>query len=90
MNTARIDTHHHIVPPTYAAWLARQGLDAGGRAIPAWLPESALEFMGRLGVEGRRRKGGKQQAEPEPKAQDQAEGMSARLGHGRVVGPFSG
>lgn len=51
MNTARIDTHHHIVPPTYAAWLARQGLDAGGRAIPAWLPESALELMGRLGVE---------------------------------------
>lgn len=47
----RIDTHHHVVPPRYADWLASQGLDAGGRAIPAWSPEAALELMGSVGVE---------------------------------------
>ena len=38
MNTTplRIDTHQHIVPPVYAAWLAERGLSAGGRAIPDW------------------------------------------------------
>lgn len=47
----RIDTHHHMVPPRYAEWLASQGLDAGGRAIPAWTPEAALALMGSIGVE---------------------------------------
>ncbi|MGB3067458.1 MAG: amidohydrolase family protein [Ottowia sp.] len=41
----RIDTHQHVVPPHYAAWLARKGLNAGGRAIPEWRAESALELM---------------------------------------------
>lgn len=41
----RIDTHQHIVPPHYAAWLAKHGLNAGGRAIPEWSADSALELM---------------------------------------------
>jgi len=41
----RIDTHQHIVPPHYAAWLAQKGLNAGGRAIPEWRVETALELM---------------------------------------------
>lgn len=41
----RIDTHQHIIPPRYAAWLADRGLTAGGRAIPEWSVEGALELM---------------------------------------------
>ena len=42
----RIDVHHHIVPPTYATWLASKGLhDAGGRPLPAWSAEEALALM---------------------------------------------
>ena len=41
----RIDTHHHIVPAFYRAWLERRGHDAGGMPIPQWSPQSALAFM---------------------------------------------
>jgi 6-methylsalicylate decarboxylase len=41
----RVDTHHHVVPPDYAAWLGRQGIAAGGLPIPEWTPESALALM---------------------------------------------
>jgi 6-methylsalicylate decarboxylase len=47
----RIDTHHHIVPPDYAAWLSRKGVDAGGREIPFWSRDSALELMDSAGIE---------------------------------------
>lgn len=50
MNPPRIDTHHHVVPPRYAAWLASQGIAAGGRAIPDWSVDRALELMERLHV----------------------------------------
>lgn len=50
MSLTRIDTHHHIVPPSYKAWLARQGIAAGGRAIPDWSADAALELMSRIGV----------------------------------------
>jgi predicted TIM-barrel fold metal-dependent hydrolase len=43
--STRIDTHLHCVPPAYAAWLTARGLDAGGRAIPRWSVEGALELM---------------------------------------------
>lgn len=46
----RIDTHHHVVPPVYAGWLADKGIDAGGRAIPRWEIDRALEQLDRLGV----------------------------------------
>lgn len=41
----RIDTHQHIVPPAYAAWLRARGLTAGGREIPDWSVDAALELM---------------------------------------------
>jgi predicted TIM-barrel fold metal-dependent hydrolase len=52
MNTAnshstpgRIDTHHHVVPPFYRKWLQDKGLTAGGKAIPEWTRDAALELM---------------------------------------------
>lgn len=49
---ARIDTHHHVVPPDYAAWLRTKGLHApSGRTIPFWSRESAVELMDSFGVE---------------------------------------
>ncbi|MFE5733254.1 amidohydrolase family protein [Streptomyces sp. NPDC056528] len=42
----RIDVHQHVVPDFYRDELAEAGItDAGGRALPAWSPESALELM---------------------------------------------
>ena len=41
----RIDTHQHIVPPAYGAWLKARGEDAGGRGIPDWSAQAALEMM---------------------------------------------
>lgn len=46
----RVDTHHHVVPPTYRDWLASKGIDAGGRAIPEWSTDSALSLMEDLDV----------------------------------------
>ncbi len=48
--THRVDTHHHVVPPVYAEWLAARGIDAGGRAIPDWTVDKALVVMDRLEV----------------------------------------
>lgn len=47
----RIDTHQHIVPPAYAAWLERQGLTAGGLPIPQWSAEEALDLMEAAGID---------------------------------------
>ncbi|MDQ8705428.1 amidohydrolase family protein [Streptomyces sp. LHD-70] len=41
----RIDTHQHIVPPAYAQWLTSLGITAGGRSIPEWHEDAALEVM---------------------------------------------
>ncbi|HEX2544278.1 MAG TPA: amidohydrolase family protein [Ramlibacter sp.] len=41
----RIDTHHHIVPPAYRAWLQNRGVTAGGLPIPEWSLETALDLM---------------------------------------------
>jgi predicted TIM-barrel fold metal-dependent hydrolase len=41
----RIDTHSHIVPPDYGAWLRRRGADAGGLLIPDWSVDAALDAM---------------------------------------------
>ncbi len=46
----RIDTHQHIVPPSYAAWLKARGITAGGLPIPAWSAEGALDLMDSLGI----------------------------------------
>jgi predicted TIM-barrel fold metal-dependent hydrolase len=47
----RIDTHHHIVPPSYAAWLKRKGMEAGGLPIPEWSADSAIALMDKYGIE---------------------------------------
>lgn len=46
----RIDTHQHIVPPAYAAWLERHGVLAGGLLIPKWSAEGALDLMESAGI----------------------------------------
>lgn len=47
----RIDTHQHIVPPAYAAWLAGKGITAGGMPIPHWSADGAIALMDRLGIQ---------------------------------------
>jgi predicted TIM-barrel fold metal-dependent hydrolase len=43
---SRIDTHQHILPPFYTAWLRSHGIvDAGGRLLPEWSADSALSLM---------------------------------------------
>ncbi len=47
----RIDTHAHLIPPDYRRALTLAGIDeAGGRALPHWSPELALEAMATLDV----------------------------------------
>ena len=42
----RIDVHQHMIHPAYAGWLRSTGVrDAGGRALPAWSVDEALELM---------------------------------------------
>lgn len=49
---ARIDVHHHIVPPEYRQWLSDNGIGyAGGTPIPEWSVEAALELMDKADVE---------------------------------------
>lgn len=51
MNPSRIDTHQHIVPPFYAAWLRSHGIQAaGGRQLPEWSAEGALDLMVDAGI----------------------------------------
>lgn len=48
---SRIDVHQHIVPPVYAEWLRSQGIrEAGGRELPPWSAEEALEQMDSHGI----------------------------------------
>lgn len=49
-STSRIDTHLHVVPPAYAAWLRGRGITAGGREIPDWSVDGALELMEGAGI----------------------------------------
>ncbi|MEU6676662.1 amidohydrolase family protein [Streptomyces sp. NPDC046925] len=47
----RIDVHQHIVPAFYREALAAEGIgEAGGRALPAWSPDTALDVMDLLGT----------------------------------------
>ena len=47
----RIDTHLHMVPPTYAERLKAKGLTAGGLPIPDWSVEGALALMDSIDVQ---------------------------------------
>lgn len=47
----RIDTHNHVIPPDYRKALQKAGIgDAGGRAMPEWSIDSALQTMDELNV----------------------------------------
>jgi predicted TIM-barrel fold metal-dependent hydrolase len=49
--TSRVDVHQHILPPFYRDLLADAGIaEAGGRALPDWSPDAALELMDLLGT----------------------------------------
>jgi 6-methylsalicylate decarboxylase len=48
---ARIDTHHHLIPPDYRKALQKAGIDdASGRALPEWSPEASLQAMAELDI----------------------------------------
>ncbi|SDN66955.1 Predicted metal-dependent hydrolase, TIM-barrel fold [Streptomyces sp. cf386] len=48
---SRIDVHQHLIPSFYRDLLAKAGIaEAGGRQLPDWSPESALEVMDLLGT----------------------------------------
>ena len=48
----RIDVHQHLVPPFYRDALSQAGIaGAGGRALPDWSPEAALDLMDLLGTD---------------------------------------
>ena len=47
----RIDTHHHVVPAPYAAWLRRKGVEAGGLPIPEWSADSAIALMDKYRIQ---------------------------------------
>jgi hypothetical protein len=45
--SGRTDVHHHVVPPQYAAFLARRCLgEVGVRAIPKWTLDDAAPVRG--------------------------------------------
>jgi 6-methylsalicylate decarboxylase len=51
VTAGRIDTHHHLLPPSYVAWLTSRGIDGGaGIPFPRWSRESTLELMDRRGI----------------------------------------
>jgi predicted TIM-barrel fold metal-dependent hydrolase len=47
----RIDTHHHLVPPDYRKILQKADIGAvGGRALPEWSADAALQAMADLDI----------------------------------------
>lgn len=46
----RIDVHHHIVPPDYAALLRDKGIQPGGIPLPDWGVRSASRLLRRNGI----------------------------------------
>ncbi|MHB8382000.1 MAG: amidohydrolase family protein [Candidatus Binataceae bacterium] len=51
MSSGRIDTHHHIVPAAYAAWLKKKGMEAGGLPIPHWSADSSIATMDKYRIQ---------------------------------------
>jgi len=47
----RIDVHQHLLPPVYVDFLRTHGIaDAGGRELPDWSAQAALELMDQVGT----------------------------------------
>lgn len=49
-NPARIDVHHHVVPPFYRDLLNERGIRPGGVDVPEWSAERSLKLMDRNGI----------------------------------------
>lgn len=50
--TARVDIHHHIIPPAFSAAMARRGMrDVAGAPLPRWSPSRSLEMMDANGIQ---------------------------------------
>jgi 6-methylsalicylate decarboxylase len=47
----RIDVHHHVIPPDYAALLHQKGIRPGGIPLPEWAVPAASKIMAANGVE---------------------------------------
>jgi predicted TIM-barrel fold metal-dependent hydrolase len=47
----RIDTHQHLIPPDYRKALQKAGIgEAGGRQLPEWNTDTALDTMAELDI----------------------------------------
>ena len=52
MNHIRIDVHHHVLPPSYVAWLRSQGkTESGGLQLPNWSVKTTLDLMDRFEID---------------------------------------
>lgn len=47
----RIDVHHHLVPPAYAALLKDKGVQPGGIPLPDWSEASSRRIMALNGID---------------------------------------
>jgi 6-methylsalicylate decarboxylase len=47
----RIDTHHHVLPPSYAAFLKRKGMEALGLPVPEWSLDSTIALMDKYRIQ---------------------------------------
>ncbi len=48
----RIDVHHHLIPPAFAAAMARKGLrEMVGAPVPEWTPQRSLDVMDANGIQ---------------------------------------
>ncbi|MBU3062601.1 amidohydrolase [Nocardia sp. NEAU-G5] len=50
IDSARIDVHQHVLPPSYGKSLTDQNLTAAGWPLPSWSADSAVEAMDKLGI----------------------------------------
>ena len=47
---ARVDVHHHMIPPFYRDLLHERGIRPGGIEVPEWSVERSLKLMDRNGI----------------------------------------
>ena len=47
---ARIDVHHHVIPPDYALLLRDKGIQPGGIPLPSWAAPVAAKVLHKNGI----------------------------------------
>jgi 6-methylsalicylate decarboxylase len=47
---ARIDTHHHAIPPAYAAAIEAAGGDGSGFPSPEWSIDASVDSLTKVGT----------------------------------------